>query len=65
MQPSYTGNESVNRALYHVKVSAEVTDAVKLSYEHDDYKWVSKQQALIDFPHPFYSAGLRYALKNR
>lgn len=54
--------ESVNRALCYARVQNGV--AVTLSYEHDEFKWVSKRQALIDFPHPFYSVGLKYALDN-
>lgn len=59
------GQESVNRSLFFAQISDEAATLINLSSEHDEYKWTSKQQALIDFPHPFYSLGLKYALDNQ
>jgi 8-oxo-dGTP pyrophosphatase MutT (NUDIX family) len=52
--------ESVTRLLFLARVTAAV---VKLSYEHDDFHWVSPQTAIREFPHPFYGSGLAYMLK--
>lgn len=52
------GDQSVNRVLFVAKVSRP---EVRLSYEHDDFKWVDIDTALHDFRHPFYSVGLEYA----
>ena len=52
-------DESVNRALFAARLSGN--QPVQLSFEHDQFKWVSVDTALAEFPHPFYSAGLRYA----
>ncbi len=51
-------NSSVTKLLFAGKVSV---DAVTLSFEHDDYKWVDVETALTEFPHPFYSVGLAHA----
>lgn len=55
-------DESVTRLLFvtHVPNHAAIT----LSFEHDDYKWADVATALADFPHPFYSAGLKYAAEH-
>lgn len=52
-------DESITRLLFvtHLHGSA----IIKLSFEHDDFKWADVATALADFPHPFYSAGLKYA----
>ena len=55
------GNESVNRFLFLARLGGAATTGVALSYEHDEFVWVSVEQALIDFPHPFYGVGLQYA----
>ena len=65
----YVGTElhddaSVNRYLGFITVGDSQSIAIKLSFEHDEYKWVSLDQALIDFPHPFYGTGLAYALEH-
>ncbi len=51
--------ESVTRLLFvaHCAVDAQV----QLSFEHDNFRWVSVATALADFPHRFYATGLRYA----
>jgi len=54
--------ESVNRMLFVVKLHEE--QAVRLSFEHDAYKWVDIKTAIQDFDHPFYNPGLHYALKH-
>ena len=55
-------NITVNRLLFVAHVTEK--DVVLSQYEHDDYKWVTVEQALKDFPHPFYSVGLEYAVKH-
>lgn len=55
-------NETVHRALFLLRVNGEVQ--VELSFEHDRSKWVLPEQALQDFPHPFYAVGLRYGLEH-
>ncbi|HET8709684.1 MAG TPA: NUDIX domain-containing protein [Candidatus Saccharimonadales bacterium] len=56
-----TEMESVTRLLFAAKVE---TDAVQLSFEHDEFKWVDIDTALEEFPHPFYGVGLKYARDN-
>ncbi len=55
-------SESLNRILWFAKVDQQAADNVQLSFEHDLAKWVTTDQALIEFPHPFYGVGLRYGL---
>lgn len=55
-------DETVHRTLFLLRVNDEVQ--VRLSFEHDQSKWVSPEQALQDFPHPFYAVGLRYGLEH-
>jgi len=50
---------SATRLLFQAKYEG---GEVKLSFEHDSYKWVDYATALKLFPHPFYAAGLKYAL---
>lgn len=50
--------ESVTRLLFLAKAQ---NLPVRLSFEHDLYKWVDVETALKEFPHPFYGAGLAYA----
>jgi 8-oxo-dGTP pyrophosphatase MutT (NUDIX family) len=38
---------------------------VVLSHEHDEYRWVSIETALRDFPHFFYAVGLQYAVDHK
>lgn len=55
-------SESVTRLLF----VAHVTDpVVTLSFEHDAYQWLEVQDALTTFPHPFYGAGLQYAVDHK
>lgn len=56
------GDRSITRLLFWTQVTAP---EVKLSFEHDDFHWVTPQQALVEFPHPFYGGGLAYGLKHR
>lgn len=51
-------NESVTRLLFLAKTASS---QVKLSFEHEEYRWVSPERALELFPHPFYGKGLAYA----
>lgn len=53
--------ESVTRLLFVARVA---NNAVKLSFEHDEYQWQPAEQALALFPHPFYGTGLRYAVEH-
>ena len=57
-EDSKTNN--VHRYLYLTRLD-DAPDII-LSFEHDDCKWVSLEQALIDFPHPFYRAGIQYGI---
>lgn len=57
-------SHSVNRALF-VTYLDDIEPPVDLSFEHTEYKWVSKQEAIQEFPHPFYGVGLKYALDHR
>ncbi|MEO6761056.1 MAG: NUDIX hydrolase [Candidatus Saccharimonadales bacterium] len=52
-------NQGVTRLLYIG--SLPEGQLVHLSFEHDEFKWADIDTALRDFPHPFYSVGLRYA----
>lgn len=49
----------------HVFLARASTDVVKLSSEHDEYMWVSPEEAQRVFPHPFYSVALRQALDRK
>jgi 8-oxo-dGTP diphosphatase len=51
-------DESVTRLLFATAVD---TNAVQLSFEHEEFKWVDIDTALTEFPHPFYGVGLKYA----
>lgn len=64
----YTGTEfyepegqNVHRALFLGRLADQET-TVTLSFEHDESRWVSVEQALQDFRHHFYSVGLQYAV---
>lgn len=52
-------DESITRLLFVTHLAHEAT--ITLSFEHDDSKWADTATALRDFPHPFYSTGLKYA----
>ncbi len=53
------GDRSVTRLLFWGRVeNAQVT----LSFEHDDFHWATPDDAVKQFRHPFYGAGLQYAL---
>jgi mutator protein MutT len=62
LQTFAEGQESVTKMLFHIRL--ESRPDVVLSPEHDAFEWVSAEQALQDFPHPFYATGLRYAIEN-
>lgn len=51
-------SESATRLLFAAQVD---TSVVQLSFEHDEYKWVDIETALVEFPHPFYGTGLKFA----
>lgn len=51
-------DESITRLLFTATLD---TATVRLSAEHDEFRWVDIETALTEFPHPFYGAGLRYA----
>lgn len=53
----YDNGESVTRLLFTGRVGS---NDVQLSFEHDGFRWVTLDEALVDFPHPFYGAGLQY-----
>lgn len=55
-------DRSVTRLLFWAQVS---NPHVKLSFEHDEFHWVSPEQALREFPHPFYGGGLAYGLRHK
>ena len=57
-------NQSINRSLFAVRVGEAAAHDVQLSFEHDLAKWLPVDEALEAFPHPFYGAGLRYALEH-
>lgn len=52
---------SATRLLYVATVSEQ---AVTLSFEHDEYKWVDFDTVFAEFQHSFYSVGLKYARDN-
>jgi len=52
---------SVNRLLFAVRIEDQ---PVRLSIEHDFYKWVDIDTALAEFQHPLYNPGLKYAREN-
>jgi 8-oxo-dGTP diphosphatase len=49
----------------HVFLAQASTDTVTLSSEHNEYTWISPEEALRIFPHPFYSVALRHALEQQ
>lgn len=55
-------DESNIRFLYIVRIGQAAVEGIQLSDEHDEKKWVTLEQALVEFPHPFYAVGLRYAM---
>jgi 8-oxo-dGTP diphosphatase len=58
-EPWEPSDESVNRFLFATRLSGN--QPVQLSFEHDAFKWVDIDTALVEFTHPFYNAGLKYA----
>lgn len=60
-KPWQPTRESITRLLFVAQLHGDA--AIKLSFEHDDFRWVDVATALQDFPHPFYAAGLAYAEK--
>jgi hypothetical protein len=58
-EPWEPSDESITRLLFVTHLPDQAT--VTLSFEHDDSKWADVATALADFPHPFYSVGLKYA----
>lgn len=57
-EPYEADQASVTRLVFAAEVEST---AVQLSFEHDEYCWVSIDTALEQFPHPVYGVGLRYA----
>jgi 8-oxo-dGTP pyrophosphatase MutT (NUDIX family) len=55
-------DENVIRLLFFCHVSNPI---VLLSHEHDDFHWATPEQALLDFPHRVYGAGLEYGLNHK
>jgi 8-oxo-dGTP diphosphatase len=55
------GDRSVTRLLFWGRVE---NAQVKLSFEHDDFHWATPDDAVREFPHPFYGVGLQYALRH-
>lgn len=67
----YTGTDfyereqhNVHRSLFVAHIGQTAAQNVQLSFEHDASQWVSVEQALTDFNHPFYATGLRYAVRH-
>ena len=58
-KPFAEDDRSITRFLLTLKLSED--QPVKLSFEHDDYKWVDVDTAIVEFPHFFYTVGLAYA----
>ncbi|HEX8182386.1 MAG TPA: NUDIX hydrolase [Candidatus Saccharimonadales bacterium] len=52
---------NITRLLFWTRVQDA---AVQLSFEHDEYQWVTPEEALRLFPHPMYGTGLAYGLKH-
>ena len=52
---------SVTRLVFWVRVK---NPEVKLSFEHDEYHWVSVDKASAEFKHPVYGASVDYALRH-
>jgi len=50
---------SVTRLLFIAQIG---NSDVKLSHEHDSFRWTTVSTVLELFPHPFYGSGLKYAL---
>jgi 8-oxo-dGTP pyrophosphatase MutT (NUDIX family) len=53
---------NITRMLFLLQLKRE--HDITLSFEHESSKWVSPQQAVIDFPHPMYGKALSYSLKH-
>lgn len=54
-------SESQNRLLFVVRVSS--TEVV-LSNEHIEYERLTVEEAIAQWPHPFWSVGLKYAIEH-
>jgi 8-oxo-dGTP diphosphatase len=61
-EPWEPENLSLTRLLF---VTRTAEHDVRLSNEHDEFKWVDIKTALKEFPHPFYSVGLQYAVDHQ
>lgn len=57
----YDGNRV--RVMYKACVM-DVRPEVRLSWEHDQYNWVSVDEAVTILTHPEYGKGLAYAIKH-
>ena len=52
----------IRRSLYVAKLASAQT--VKLSPEHTEFRWLSVEEALKVFEHPFWTSGLAFAQAN-
>ena len=52
---------SITRLMFMVEASG---GQLKLSHEHDSYRWIDYETALELFPHRVYSIGLKYAAEH-
>lgn len=55
---------SINRYVGLVRITSEQAGSVVLSPEHDEFKWVTIDESLVEFPHPVYGIALAYARDN-
>lgn len=67
LQVAYTDtnfykDESAIRFLYVGKITGN--QELTLSYEHDEYYWMSVEEAIEKFDHLVWAKGLRYALEH-
>lgn len=59
-----SSNESaVEKHVYIARQDMDAEPQVRLSQEHESYIWLSPQDALETFRHPFYGAALSYAIR--
>lgn len=52
-------NETHHRLLFVARVQSP---KIALSAEHTSYRWFPVEDAIAQWPHPFWSVGLRYAV---
>lgn len=57
-----TKKQNKVRLIFLVKVDHP---RVKLSFEHEEFKWIEPKEAIRIFTHPFYNAALKYAVSHR